>query len=34
LAGGRQRIRRFAPLEFIGRYMKDFFDYGIADEGA
>ena len=27
-----KRIRRFAPLEFIGRYMKDFFDYGIADE--
>jgi hypothetical protein len=27
-----KRIRRFAPLEFIGRYMKDFFDYGVADE--
>ena len=27
-----KRIRRFAPLEFIGRYMKHFFDYGIADE--
>jgi hypothetical protein len=27
-----KRIRRFAPLEFVGRYMKDFFDYGIADE--
>jgi hypothetical protein len=27
-----KRIRRFAPLEFIGRYMKGFFDYGIADE--
>ncbi len=26
------RIRRFAPLEFIGRYMPGFFDYGIADE--
>ncbi len=25
-------IRRFALLEFIGRYMPDFFDYGIADE--
>jgi hypothetical protein len=24
--------RRFAPLEFVGRYMKDSFDYGIADE--
>jgi len=27
-----KRIRRFAPLEFVGRYMNDFFDYGIADE--
>jgi len=27
-----KRIRRFAPLEFVGRYMKSFFDYGIADE--
>ena len=27
-----KRIRRFAPLEFVGRYMKGFFDYGIADE--
>ncbi len=26
------RIRRFAPLEFIGRYMPGFFDYGVADE--
>ncbi len=26
------RIRRFAPLEFIGRDMPGFFDYGIADE--
>lgn len=26
------RIRRFAPLEFIGRYMPGFFEYGIADE--
>ena len=25
-----KRIRRFAPLEFVGRYMKGFFDYGIA----
>ena len=28
----RKRIRRVAPLEFIGRYMPDWFDYGIADE--
>jgi hypothetical protein len=26
------RIRRFAPIEFIGRYMPGFFKYGIADE--
>jgi hypothetical protein len=26
------RIRRFAPIEFIGRYMHGFFEYGIADE--
>ena len=26
------RIRRFAPIEFIGRYMPGFFEYGIADE--
>jgi len=26
------KIRRFAPVEFIGRYMPDFFDYAIADE--
>ena len=32
---GRQmgrRIRRFAPIDFIGRYMDGFFDYAIADE--
>jgi len=28
----RKRIRRVAPLEFIGRHMPDWFDYGIADE--
>ena len=28
----RNRIRRVAPLEFIGRYMPDWFDYGIGDE--
>ncbi len=27
-----QRIRRVAPLEFIGRYLPDWFDYGIGDE--
>jgi superfamily II DNA or RNA helicase len=26
------RIRRVAPLEFIGRYMPHWFDYGIGDE--
>jgi hypothetical protein len=31
-ADGR-KIRRFAPVDFIGRYMSDgFFDYAIADE--
>jgi hypothetical protein len=27
-----QKIQRMAPVEFIGRYLKGFFDYGIADE--
>jgi superfamily II DNA or RNA helicase len=27
-----QRIRRVAPMEFIGRYLADWFDYGIGDE--
>ena len=27
-----QRIRRVAPMEFIGRYLSDWFDYGIGDE--
>jgi hypothetical protein len=27
-----QKIHRMAPIEFIGRYMDGFFDYGIADE--
>lgn len=27
-----KRIRRFAPIDFIARYMPGFFDYGIADE--
>jgi len=26
------KIRRCAPIDFIGRYLQDFFDYGIADE--
>src|SRR5712675_954158 len=26
------RIRRFGPVDFIGRYMPSFFDYAIADE--
>ena len=26
------KIRRFAPVDFIGRYMHGFFDYAIADE--
>jgi hypothetical protein len=28
----RTKIQRMAPLEFIGRYMKRFFDYSFADE--
>src|ERR1700722_18895937 len=27
-----KKIRRFADMDFIGRYMPDFFDYAIADE--
>lgn len=30
-ADGR-RVRRVAPVEFIGRYLRRFFDYAIADE--
>jgi hypothetical protein len=26
------KVRRFAPIDFIGRYMSGFFDYAIADE--
>ena len=26
------KVRRYAPVDFIGRYMPDFFDYAIADE--
>jgi hypothetical protein len=28
----KDKTRRYAPIEFIGRYMPGFFDYGIADE--
>lgn len=28
----RSKVQRFAPAEFIGRFMKNFFDYFIADE--
>lgn len=28
----RTKIQRMAPLEYIGRYMKRFFDYAFADE--
>ncbi len=28
----RSKIQRVAPLEYIGRYMKRFFDYSFADE--
>jgi superfamily II DNA or RNA helicase len=28
----RSKILRMAPVEFIGRYMKNWFDYSIADE--
>lgn len=28
----REKIPRMAPIEFIGRYLDGFFDYGIADE--
>ncbi len=27
-----KRVRRAAPVDFIGRYLKGFFDYAIADE--
>lgn len=27
-----EKIHRMAPMEFIGRYLRGFFDYGIADE--
>jgi hypothetical protein len=27
-----KRVRRVAPMEFIGRYLPDWFDYGVGDE--
>jgi len=27
-----KKVRRFAPVDFIGRFMPEFFDYAIADE--
>ncbi|MBV9613718.1 MAG: hypothetical protein JO091_14685 [Acidobacteriaceae bacterium] len=27
-----KRLRRYAPIEFIGRFLKQFFQYGILDE--
>jgi hypothetical protein len=30
----RNKIQRMAPLEYIGRYMKGWWDYAIADEAA
>ncbi len=27
-----QKVQRMAPMEFIGRHLRGFFDYGIADE--
>lgn len=26
------KVLRYAPIDFIGRYLKGFFDYGVADE--
>ena len=26
------KVRRYAPIDFIGRRLKNFFDYGVADE--
>jgi hypothetical protein len=28
----RKRIKRMAPIEFVGRYMPRWFDFAIADE--
>ncbi len=28
----RSKVRRYAPVDFIGRYLDGFFDYAIADE--
>jgi len=32
MAGGRKKVRRMAPVDFIGRLHAGFFDYAIADE--
>ena len=32
LAGDGSRIRRYAPIEFVGRFLPHFFKFGIADE--
>ena len=32
MAGRWKRIRRVAPLDFIGRFMPGWFDYAICDE--
>ena len=31
-AADRSRIQRMAPMDYMGRYMLDFFDFSIADE--
>jgi superfamily II DNA or RNA helicase len=28
----RSKVRRYAVIEFVGRYLSEFFDFGIADE--
>ncbi len=32
MAGGQRKIQRMAPLGYIGHFMKDWWDYAIADE--
>jgi hypothetical protein len=32
LQAGADKIRRMAPIEFIGRHMPEWFDYAICDE--
>ena len=31
-AADRARIQRMAPMDYMGRYMLDWFDFSIADE--